>query len=1104
MTDFQFGSAAPSPDADAWERLSTLFETIMSLPPDARVSFLETSCGGDAPMRAELMTLISGADDAPQFLRALASDVVGPSFAAATVDDVSHKTTPISLTGRRIRHFEVRAPLGAGGMGAVYLGRDTMLDRDVALKFLPSEQFADPTARRRLVREAQAASALNDPNVCAMYAIEETDDGGLCLVMSYCAGGTLRDRLRAGPLSVANAIDVVTQLASGLASAHRLNIVHRDLKPANIGFADDGTVDDRTLSAETSTAATSTAATSPAAISTAATSTPATSTAATSPAAISTAQNQDGVVVARKNPIRAIAKILDFGVAVRAGSDDMASGGTASIAGTLPYMAPEVLRGGPADARADVWALGVILHEMLVGQRPFAAAGDATLLYAILEDAPRPLVRKDGAFIPPAVAALVTSMLAKNPNDRPADGAEVLAQLRALGEWRDATTPTTTATTATRVNHPRGKTSKALFSAGIGVAVIAALVLSMVWKNYRKGPATAPIEVARIARPLPSIAVLPFAVRGGPELQYLREGMVDLLTPAFDATGLLHGVDPNSSIAAARALGVVPLDSANAQSLAVRLGARRYVVGSVVRAGEGFTLLATLYHADGKGVARAQVNVANADQLSGGVESLVRQLIAAELRAPGDTVAGLAATMTVSNRALRAYLDGERELRDARPAAAVAYFTRATEEDSLFALAWYRLARAARWSEVDSLNARAVRRAFDLSASLPLRLQQLVRGYYALRVGSPVEAERQFRQIVSDYPTDVDAWMLLGETLFDNNQYQGRATNEAVVPFRRVMALDMRNREVTVYLMELAARANRRGELDTLFQMYFSPNSAGEQPGIRETYLALHARRQELKERSIDDPVSAQIALRRVGSEPSDIRAARRFASVLALSSNGSAMRVEGLLALATIEFSDGQPVAAGRHWRDAALFDENATLLHRALMFVAPTSAVSADSLRAVRRLLETSPIPPVVPGELSSEEQRSLRVYLGGLLSKQLQDTAALVRARAQLAKARTVDRLAGPLGAALRGHLALARGNNAEAIVAFESSVVSIPFDVRSRIPALGQQVDRFARAEALRAMGQTDDAKRWYASILDGPALWSVPYRAVVAERLGAIP
>ena len=307
MADFNVGGADSSHEAAGWERLSTLFETVMSLPPDARISFLETACADDVSMRDELLTLISGADDAPRFLRAFASDLVAPLFAAATVDEVS-RATRISLTGRRVRHFEVREPLGVGGMGAVYLGRDTMLDRDVALKFLPSEQFADPAARRRLVREAQAASALNDPNVCAMYAIEETDDGGLCLVMSYCSGGTLRDRLRAGPLSLADALDIATQLSRGLASAHRLNIVHRDLKPANIGFTDGGTIEGGS-----------------------------TSNLVTHGANVQYA-DADPAIFGRGIPGCAIAKILDFGVAVRAGSDDVASGGSASIAGYSSCM----------------------------------------------------------------------------------------------------------------------------------------------------------------------------------------------------------------------------------------------------------------------------------------------------------------------------------------------------------------------------------------------------------------------------------------------------------------------------------------------------------------------------------------------------------------------------------------------------------------------------------------------------------------------------------------------------------------------------------------------------------------------------------------------
>ena len=181
-------------------------------------------------------------------------------------------------------------------------------------------------------------------------------------------------------------------------------------------------------------------------------------------------------------------------------------------------------------------------------------------------------------------------------------------------------------------------------------------------------------------------------------------------------------------------------------------------------------------------------------------------------------------------------------------------------------------------------------------------------------------------------------------------------------------------------------------------------------------------------------------------------------------------------------------------------MLDADATLLHRALIFAAPTDTVVADTLRAVRRALETEPISGFARGYLSRNEQQSLRVYLAGLLSRQLRDTVALVRAVEQLANAGASNRLAAPLRSALRGHLAIARGQNAEAVVAFESSVVSIPFDIRSRVPALGQQVDRFARAEALRALGRAQEAKQWYASILDGPALWSVPYRSWVAERL----
>ncbi len=1027
----------------SWDRLSALFDSASSYPPHERDAYLDRACAEDPVLRAEIGVLLAGADDAPQFLQHLVRDVVSPALVAATTEE-SESDDPLTeeaatlaiASGTRIRHYEVLEQVGAGGMGVVYRGRDLRLGRDVALKFLAPEQIADPQARRRLVREAQSVSALDDAHVCAMYAAEETDDGGLCLVMAYCEGGTLRDRLRRGSLTVPDALNVATQLASGLARAHQVGIVHRDIKPANVGFTGHDLV-----------------------------------------------------------------KVLDFGIAVRTHhhTDGETTEPTATVVpvGTLPYMAPEVLQLQRPDARSDVWSLGVVLYEMLSGVRPFGADTPVGTVAAILSNEPAPLVRGDGAPIPEALARLVHEMLDKSPVRRPADASAVVECLRAL----DSATENSRNSAEGRAAAPatsRGMIGWLPWIAAAGVLTIAAVFVTL--RGKRESPPPAPLSVVRTIEPLPTIAVLPFAVRGDATLAYLREGMVDLLTPMFDGTGLLRGVDPNSVLGAIDGNATMTLDSAEARAFARRLDVQRYVSGSIVRAGSQLTIRATLHYADGRDVARALVTVKDADGLLLGAESVVRQLVAAELRAPGDTLAAQAASMTTSKRALRAYIDGERELRDARPAAAVEFFSQAVDADSLFALAWYRLARAARWSEVDSINAQAVRRAFSLAPTLPLRIQQLVGAYHALRVGSPMIAERQLRGIVADYPTDVDAWMLLGETLFDNNPYVGRPSSEAAAAFQRVMALDPKNREVTVYLMDLAARSDSRGLLDTLFLMYFSPNSAGEQPGIRQTYLALHARRVRATDRPILDPTAARIALRRTGATPVDLRAAAQFARTLAAPANEASLRVEGLLALAVLDWANGRTDAAYDAWAQATRLNASAALLARAVAAAAPSSPASADTLRSLRLALARGDQPRAGLG-LNADEWGTLRAYLGGLLSARLADTLTLATSVQQLASPRNGNRLAAPLREALRGHLARARGNNDAAIAAFEKSIVQLPFEVRARIPALGQQADRFAHAEALHSAGRDVEARAWYASLRDGPALWSTPYLAAVASRIG---
>ncbi len=216
--------------------------------------------------------------------------------------------------GSRVGPYEVLSAIGAGGMGEVWRARDTRLERDVALKVLPAAALTDPAARARLVREARFASKLNHPNICTIYDVGE-DGNQTYIGMELVEGQTLTARLHAAALPVDEIVRCGRQMASALAHAHARGVVHRDFKSANVVVTPDGQV-----------------------------------------------------------------KVLDFGLAKRLAPDDLADATTLSrqslteagaVAGTLAYMAPEQLRGQAADARSDIWALGVVLYELASGQRPF-------------------------------------------------------------------------------------------------------------------------------------------------------------------------------------------------------------------------------------------------------------------------------------------------------------------------------------------------------------------------------------------------------------------------------------------------------------------------------------------------------------------------------------------------------------------------------------------------------------------------------------------------------------------------------------------------------------------------------------------------------------
>ena len=276
--------------------------------------------------------------------------------------------------GARLGPYEIVSPLGAGGMGEVYVARDSRLNRTVAIKILPSEFSADAGRRGRFEREAKVIASLSHPHICTVHDVGD-HEGVAFLVMERLEGETLAGRLARGPLPLHEAIVCAGQIAEGLGCAHDAGIVHRDLKPANVMLTKAG------------------------------------------------------------------AKLLDFGLAKpnpvgASGRDETRTAPLTmqgTILGTLPYMAPEQLEGKAVDARADIFAFGTMVHEMLTGRRAFPESSEAGLIGAILHAHPPALgTAKPGT--PRALERLVAVCLAKDPADRWSSAHDVRLQLDGLAE----------------------------------------------------------------------------------------------------------------------------------------------------------------------------------------------------------------------------------------------------------------------------------------------------------------------------------------------------------------------------------------------------------------------------------------------------------------------------------------------------------------------------------------------------------------------------------------------------------------------------------------------------------------------------------------------
>ncbi len=227
--------------SDRWSRLEGLFEHAVTLGRADRGRLIRELASADAELAAELESLLEHAESASGFFDRLEQTVFSGesdsgNAAAAAIEALD------PLLGKRIRQYEVRRRLGAGGMGVVYEAFDAVLERPVALKFMPTHLSTDAKARDLFFVEARAAASLDHENICAIHEVGESDEGRLFIAMSYYEGRTLRERLKEGPVPIAEALECARQACAGLARAHAAGVIHRDVSPGNLFLTEDGTI----------------------------------------------------------------------------------------------------------------------------------------------------------------------------------------------------------------------------------------------------------------------------------------------------------------------------------------------------------------------------------------------------------------------------------------------------------------------------------------------------------------------------------------------------------------------------------------------------------------------------------------------------------------------------------------------------------------------------------------------------------------------------------------------------------------------------------------------------------------------------------------------
>ena len=603
--------------------------------------------------------------------------------------------------------YQIVRQLGAGGMGVVWLAEDTRLNRKVALKTVKSAEADTTEGRQRLMREARAAAALNHPNIATVHDVLDVG-GKVIVVFEYVEGESLAARLHRGPLPINETVEVAWQLADALAAAHAQGVIHRDLKPANVVLGPDGR-----------------------------------------------------------------AKVLDFGIArlVPAGADMSASvPGTIGVGlvGTPGYAAPEQYLSRNVDGRADLYALGVMIFEMVVGRRPFSGHDPVALATSVLRDAAPKLSATD-ARVPPRLESLVARLLDRDPQKRPQSGDAVLVELSPL---RD----TESSPLARRTVVLRRRVPTSAMVAGVAMLAIVGALTVRLQRNATQTGTESPV-----------VAVLPLAnMSGDAGNDYLGAGLAESLITSLASA-------PRLIVLSRGAVEESRQQNPDRTSFVRALDASYLVTGSVHAINNRLRVTLNLERPDASVAWGGTVEGSSNDlfDIQKRLATLLSNAIADQT--PSGERAEPAAPMTSNDAAQLAYWKGK-ALLDRRDLpgnvqAAINEFETALSADRTFALAHAGLAEA-QWSMYLQTNDQIwAQRAIE-STQRALKLEpdrpsvRYIAALTLFRSGRYEDAQAEVERALALQPTYEDAIRLYGTVLMRRGQIdRGQAE------FNRVMAL---------------------------------------------------------------------------------------------------------------------------------------------------------------------------------------------------------------------------------------------------------------------------------------------------------------------------